>query len=101
MRAAARARLYARTYYVRARRDNMMRLSVVVMMAGTVAAHSAMTIPQPRNAIDSDEKPWGGKVPHPLPFEPWCPIPSKAAAGKVRPVGVAHRRRAVIPRRNR
>eukprot|EP00964_Phaeocystis_antarctica_P099999 scaffold65733_cov60-Phaeocystis_antarctica.AAC.3 len=43
------------------------------------SAHSAMTIPKPRNAIDSDEQPWGGAVPHPLPFEPWCPIPSKAA----------------------
>ena len=21
-------------------------------------------------------------MPHPLPFEPWCPIPSKAAVGK-------------------
>ena len=30
----------------------------------------------------STEKPWGGPVPHPLPFEPWCPIPSKEAAGK-------------------
>ena len=39
------------------------------------------TIPQPRNMIDSNEKPWGGAVPHPLPFEPWCPIPSKAAVG--------------------
>ena len=27
-----------------------------------------------------DEKPWGGEVPHPLPFEPWCPIPSATAA---------------------
>ena len=54
----------------------------VAAMLPTGDAHSAMTIPQPRNAVDSDEQPWGGKVPHPLPFEPWCPIPSKAAAGK-------------------
>lgn len=44
-------------------------------------AHSAMTIPRPRETIDSKEKPWGGPVPHPLPFEPWCPYPSHAAAG--------------------
>lgn len=24
--------------------------------------------------------PWGGKVPYPVPFEPWCPIPSAAAS---------------------
>jgi len=46
-----------------------------------VRAHSAMTSPRPRNAIDSNEKPWGGPVPHPLPFEPWCPIPSIEAFG--------------------
>lgn len=44
--------------------------------------HSAMTIPRPREAVDSSEKPWGGHVPHALPFEPWCPFPSEAAAGK-------------------
>ena len=60
----------------------MMRLSLCAALAGTAAAHSAMTIPQPRNAIDSDENPWGAGVPHPLPFEPWCPIPSAAAVGK-------------------
>lgn len=27
-------------------------------------------------------QPWGGPVPHPLPFEPWCPFPSQSAAGK-------------------
>ena len=50
-------------------------------LLATASAHSAMTVPAPRNAVDSDEKPWGGSVPHPLPFEPWCPIPSLAAAG--------------------
>merc|ERR1719456_1152130 len=43
--------------------------------------HGAVTFPPPRNAIDSDEMPWGGKVPAPVPFEPWCPYPSAAAAG--------------------
>ena len=47
-----------------------------------VAAHSAMTIPEPRNAVDSNEQPWGGAVPHPLPFEPWCPIPSKVRTNR-------------------
>ena len=61
----------------------MMRLSVAAgLLVAHAAAHSAMTIPEPRNAVDSDEKPWGGPVPHPLPFEPWCPFPSRAAAGK-------------------
>merc|ERR1719382_2029097 len=45
-------------------------------------AHSAITIPQPRESVDSKENPWGGHVPHPLPFEPWCPFPSESAAGK-------------------
>mmetsp|Transcript_9038 Transcript_9038/g.18243 ORF Transcript_9038/g.18243 Transcript_9038/m.18243 type:complete len:403 (-) Transcript_9038:115-1323(-) len=49
--------------------------------AATAAAHSALTIPEPRNAVDSEEWPWGGAVPTPLPFEPWCPIPSKKAVG--------------------
>merc|ERR1719482_1252751 len=52
------------------------------LCVGVADAHSAMTIPPPREAVDSNEKPWGGPVPHPLPFEPWCPFPSKAAAGK-------------------
>lgn len=29
----------------------------------------------PRNAIDSNELPWGGKVPYPVPFEPWYAPP--------------------------
>jgi len=40
-----------------------------------------MTIPPPREAVDAAEKPWGGDVPNPLPFEPWCPFPSRQAAG--------------------
>ena len=27
----------------------------------------------------ADELPWGGKVPMPVPFEPWCPMPSEDA----------------------
>jgi hypothetical protein len=53
---------------------------LLIALPTVTRAHSAMTIPEPRNAVDSDEKPWGGPVPHPLPFEPWCPFPSKAAA---------------------
>merc|ERR1740117_444564 len=55
---------------------------VLALLPALALAHSAMTHPEPRNAIDSEMKPWGGGVPHPLPFEPWCPIPSHAAAGK-------------------
>jgi len=59
----------------------MIRAFLCSLLPAMTLAHSAMTIPQPRNAIDSDQKPWGGAVPHPLPFEPWCPIPSKTAVG--------------------
>jgi hypothetical protein len=58
----------------------MMRTLFLLSLPAVARAHSAMTIPEPRNAVDADEKPWGGPVPHPLPFEPWCPYPSKAAA---------------------
>ncbi len=53
----------------------------LALLAAETAAHSAMTIPPPREAVDADEKPWGGDVPNPLPFEPWCPFPSRQAAG--------------------
>ena len=59
-----------------------MKIIVLSTCVLSISAHSALTIPQSRNAIDSDESPWGGPVPHPLPFEPWCPIPSKVAVGK-------------------
>ena len=44
------------------------------------AAHSALTHPRPRNAVDADELPWRGAIPSPIPFEPWCPFPSREAA---------------------
>lgn len=47
----------------------------------TVSGHGAVTYPPPRNAIDSNEKPWSNPVPQPVPFEPWCPFPSEEAAG--------------------
>ena len=46
-------------------------LFLACVAARGVHGHGAMTIPPPRNAIDSDEKPWGGPVPTPVPFEPW------------------------------
>jgi len=52
---------------------------LAVWLPGT-HSHGAVTFPPPRNAIDSDEMPWGGKVPTPVPFEPWCPFPSEVAA---------------------
>merc|ERR1719461_353791 len=59
-------------------------LSRVVVSSALLASasgHSAMTFPPPREAVDADEKPWGEAVPNPLPFEPWCPFPSRQAAG--------------------
>mmetsp|Transcript_159101 Transcript_159101/g.296432 ORF Transcript_159101/g.296432 Transcript_159101/m.296432 type:complete len:413 (-) Transcript_159101:224-1462(-) len=56
-------------------------IALFMALSESALAHSAMTIPQPRESVDSREKPWGGKVPHPLPFEPWCPFPSQAAVG--------------------
>lgn len=53
----------------------------VAVLVVPVFSHSALTFPPPREAIDSDESPWADEVPHPLPFEPWCPFPSKQAAG--------------------
>ena len=52
----------------------------LALLTAPAHAHSALTHPPPRNAVDANEKPWGGPVPHPLPFEPWCPFPSLAAA---------------------
>ena len=52
---------------------------ILITWAASSAAHSALTHPEPRNAIDGHEAPWGRPVPHPLPFEPWCPIPSASA----------------------
>jgi hypothetical protein len=56
-------------------KNSVLCLSLPALIAG----HGAITFPPPRNAIDSDEAPWGGKVPYPVPFEPWCPIPSASA----------------------
>ena len=42
--------------------------------------HGSITYPPPRNAIDSDEKPWSNPVPLSVPFEPWCPFPSATAS---------------------
>merc|ERR1719326_808501 len=58
-----------------------LRIAALFAPLAVANAHSAMTIPRPRESVDSREKPWGGPVPHPLPFEPWCPFPSLAAAG--------------------
>lgn len=57
-------------------------LAVFALLAGSARAHSSLTIPRPRNAVDAVELPWSGPVPDPIKFEPWCPIPSAAAVGK-------------------
>ena len=59
---------------------SLLTASVAATLLAPCAGHGALTSPPPRNAIDSNELPWGGKVPTPVPFEPWCPMPSAAAA---------------------
>lgn len=51
----------------------MLALIAAALVPG-VAGHGAVTFPPPRNAIDSDEKPWGDTVPYPVPFEPWLVV---------------------------
>lgn len=55
-------------------------MTALVLVSAAVFGHGAITYPPPRNAIDSNEMPWGGKVPTPVPFEPWCPMPSADAS---------------------
>jgi len=57
-----------------------MKTFLIVAPVSLVAGHGAITIPPPRNAVDSNEAPWSTPVPHPVPFEPWCPFPSEASA---------------------
>jgi hypothetical protein len=58
-----------------------MKLLIAAALLVYASAHGAVTYPPPRNAIDSDEKPWvDGLKPGKVPFEPWCPFPSAAAA---------------------
>ena len=47
-----------------------------------VDGHGAVTIPPPRNSIDADMAPWNGTMPAKIPYIPWCPFPSAAAAGR-------------------
>tara|TARA_B110000977_G_scaffold95978_1_gene126624 strand:- start:309 stop:467 length:159 start_codon:yes stop_codon:yes gene_type:complete len=37
--------------------------SLASTIASLARGHGAITIPPPRNAIDSSEKPWGGAMP--------------------------------------
>ena len=67
----------------------MMRSATLLLLAGAamvhkVAAHGAVTIPPPREAIDGDTAPWNGQVPWPIPFDKpnWCAHPSAERAGK-------------------
>jgi len=51
-----------------------MRLTFIITclcMASYVDAHGAVTIPRPRNSIDSDVAPWANGVPTPVAFENW------------------------------
>ena len=57
----------------------MVKTFLITGMPTLVAGHGAITIPPSRNAIDSNLKPWVSAVPHPVPFEPWCPYPSEDA----------------------
>lgn len=60
---------------------NILLATVTVTAPVLVYSHGAIVYPPSRNAVDASEKPWGGEVPTPVPFEPWCPVPSEAAAG--------------------
>ena len=53
--------------------------SLLAAVLPSVIGHGAITYPPSRNAIDSNMMPWAGKVPTPVPFEPWCPMPSADA----------------------
>jgi len=53
---------------------------IATTFVGAVLGHGAITYPPSRNSIDSDQMPWSGKIPYPVPFEPWCPMPSQDAA---------------------
>ena len=54
-------------------------LLIAAVLPVAVQSHGAITFPPARNAIDSNEMPWGGPISNPVPFEPWCPFPSEDA----------------------
>ena len=65
-------------------RPTLLLLLGAVAMVRNAAAHGAVTIPPPREAIDGDTAPWNGAVPWPIPFDTpnWCAHPSAERAGK-------------------
>ena len=67
-----------------AMRPTLLLLLGAVAMVRNAAAHGAVTIPPPREAIDGDTAPWNGAVPWPIPFDKpnWCAHPSAERAGK-------------------
>ena len=56
-------------------------LCALLLLSQKVDGHGAVTIPPPRNSIDADTAPWNGTMPAKIPYIPWCPFPSAAAAG--------------------
>ena len=58
--------------------------SVLAAALAAVAAdaHGAVTVPRPRNSVDSWLAPWNATMPAKIPFDPWCPFPSADAPGR-------------------
>jgi len=57
----------------------MLFMLLLLEMMVTAAAHGAVTIPKPRQAVDGTLAPWNGSVPaYPIPFDTpnWCESPS-------------------------
>jgi hypothetical protein len=48
--------------------ERLLMFVAATTLAACVLGHGAITYPPSRNAIDSDQMPWGGKVPTPVRF---------------------------------
>ena len=62
----------------------MLAMIVVLRLPGYTVGHGAVTVPRPRNSVDSDLAPWNQTLNASLkiPFDPWCPFPSADAPGR-------------------
>ena len=66
-------------FFVRKDVMKMLFMLLLLEMMVTAAAHGAVTIPKPRQAVDGTLAPWNGSVPaYPIPFDTpnWCESPS-------------------------
>ena len=66
-------------------------LCLGLLSAERADAHGAVTHPRPRNAIDGNQAPWGGKVPWPIPFgaAPSSILPPSAPSLPLYPLRIA------------